>query len=156
MEKLLEDAGVTKTKIFLASEVVDDAVVMKLINAIPKVLGMSVKEALSAFAKYWIHKFAPKWFFFYYAKAKTAKDFLLMMDEVHQVEARKVRSGERVNPPRFKYEWLNDKTLIMHYISRRNLIDLAVMLVKEVGNYYRTPLMVSKIGNNKIKVVFLR
>ena len=57
-------------------------------------------------------------------------------------------------PPRFKYEWEDDRTLIMNYHSHRGLIDFVVGLVKGVSKFYQEKLNVTKLDSNKIKVVF--
>ena len=63
-----------------------------------------------------------------------------MMSEMRQAEARKnTNPGVSVRPPRFKYRWIDDKTLIMHYEYHRSLIDLAIALIEAVGEYYEVP-----------------
>jgi len=42
----------------------------------------------------------------------------------------------------------------MKYISKRGLIDFMVGLIKGVGKYYREDLKVTKLGNDRVKIVF--
>ena len=44
----------------------------------------------------------------------------------------------------------------MKYESKRGLIDFLVGLVKGVGKHYKENLLVSKVGNDTVKVVFAR
>ena len=73
------------------------------------------------------------------------------MDYVHATVIKNVPNAQ---PPRFEYEWLDDKTLIMKYKSRRRLIDFMVGSIKGVGKYYKEDLRVTKLGNDKVKIIF--
>ncbi len=42
----------------------------------------------------------------------------------------------------------------MTYKSKRGLIDFLVGLIKGVGKYFKENLEVTKLGNNKVKIVF--
>ncbi len=61
---------------------------------------------------------------------------------------------ENAHPPRFEYDWKDDKTLILKYKSQRGLIDILVGLIKGVGKYYKEDLKVSKISSDKVQIVF--
>jgi hypothetical protein len=50
-------------------------------------------------------------------------------------------------PPRFRYEWMGDKFLIMHYDSFRGLVALLPALIRGVGKYYKENLTVTVVGN---------
>jgi len=73
------------------------------------------------------------------------------MDSVHAAVTKSVPNS---HPPRFEYEWKNEKTLIMKYKSQRGLIDFVVGLAKGVGKLYGENLKVTKIGNDKVEIVF--
>lgn len=73
------------------------------------------------------------------------------MDYVHQIITKNIPNA---HPPRFEYEWENSNTLIMKYKSNRNLIDILVDLVKGVGKYYQENLTVSKMGTDKVHIIF--
>jgi len=61
---------------------------------------------------------------------------------------------QNAHPPRFEYEWKDQKTLIMKYKSHRNLIDFLVGLIKSVGKFYKEDLKVTKLTNDKVEIVF--
>jgi hypothetical protein len=87
----------------------------------------------------------------YYERNATARDFLLDMDTVH---TEMTRSMQNARPPKFEYEWKDDKTLVMHYKSHRGLLDFVVGLVRGVGKRYDEALQVTKIEPDKVQIVF--
>ena len=150
-EAALVQAGLAKTTTFLATDDVDDSAVLKVVGAVCSVLNISLSQAADAFGEYWTCSYAPRIYKAYYQGVKSAKDFLLKMDDIHRQTTSSIPNAK---PPRFEYEWENDKTLIMKYKSHRNLIDFLVGLAKGVGKYYKENLSVSKISDDKVKIVF--
>lgn len=150
-EAVLEDAGLSKVTHFLATQDIDDAAVLKLIQSACKVLNMSMEQAADAFGDYWMNQYAPKIYKAYYRRANSAREMLLNMNDVHKEVT---SSMENAHPPRFEYEWKDDRTLIMTYHSKRGLIDLLVGLVKGVGKYYQENLKVRKLGDTEVEIVF--
>ncbi len=150
-EKSLEDVGIPKNTNFLPTMDIDDADVMKVVNSVCKTLNISLEQAADAFGDYWVNVYSQKIYGIYYTKHNNAKDLLLSMDEVHVDMTKMI---DNAKPPRFKYEWENDTTLIMHYQSHRGLIDFLVGLVKGVGKFYKEDLKVTKLGPDKLSVAF--
>lgn len=149
--KSLEDAGLARTTIFLPMADVDDSKALEVVGALCKNLNISLEEAADAFGDYWVNVYARQLYPHFYTKSKTARDFLLDMDNVHLETTQTIKDAK---PPRFDYEWKDDKTLIMHYKSHRGLIDFLVGLVKGVGKYYKENLQVAKLGTNKVEISF--
>ena len=87
----------------------------------------------------------------YFKGANNSKELLLKMDDIHDKVTKNIPNAL---PPRFEYEWKNDKTLILKYKSKRGLIDILLGLVKGVGKYYKEDLKVTKISNDKLQVIF--
>ncbi len=150
-EKSLEDVGISKSTLFMPIADVDDSTVLKVVQAVCKNLGLTLEQLADYFGDYWVNVYSQKYYHLYYAKHKTAKDFLLDMDNVHITMTKTMKNAR---PPRFTYEWENDKNLIMHYKSHRGLIDFLVGLAKGVGTFYNENISVSKIGTDKIRIVF--
>ena len=73
---------------------------------------------------------------------------------MNAVHTEMTRSLQNARPPRFEYEWEDDKTLVMQYKSHRGLLDFVVGLVKGVGKRYEEPLQVTKIDPDKVQIVF--
>ena len=149
-EKSLEDVGLKKSTLILPIMDFDDSLTMKIIEAVCKILNISLTQAADAFGDYWVNVYSQKMYNNYY-KGKTVKEFLLNMDNIH-VEITKTLKNAR--PPRFDYEWKDDKTLIMHYKSYRGLIDFVNGLVKGVGKFYKEDIKVTKLGTSKIQIIF--
>ena len=150
-DDILQKSGFPKGTMFLPTQDINDNDVFKIINTLCKELNISLQQAFDAFGEYWACSFAPKLYAPFYNQAKSAKDFLLKMDEVHILTTKSMPGAK---PPRFKYEWKDDKTLIMTYESPRRLIDLVVSLVKGVGKYFKENLNVRKISPDKVEIVF--
>ena len=150
-EKSLEEAGIDKATIFLPIVDVDDSQVLKVVSAVCKTLNISLAQAADAFGDYWVNHYAPKIYKAYYRRANSAREMLLNMNGVHMEVTSSI---ENAHPPRFGYEWKDDRTLIMTYHSKRGLIDVLVGLVKGVGKYYKENLKVRKLGNTSVEIVF--
>lgn len=149
--KALEMSGYSPDAAFLLTEDIEDARALRIVDSVCKVLNISLSQAADAFGEYWVCEYAPKIYKSFYQGVESAKDFLLRMDEVHRITTLSIPNAR---PPRFQYEWLDDKTMLMKYDSKRGLIDILVGLVRGVGKYYRENLQVSKVGGATVKVVF--
>ena len=147
----LKNLGEAQDIPILASSDMHDEVVMKMVQAACKTLGISLQQAADAFGEYWVCNFSPKIYGAFYRKYGNAKDFLLAMDKVHVDMTTMLKDS---TPPRFDYEWKDNRTLIMKYKSKRNLIDFAVGLAKGVGKYYKEDIKVSKLSDDKMQIVF--
>ena len=147
----LEKAGLDKNTLFLPTQNVDDDVALKVVGSVCSVLNISLVQAADAFGEYWSTVYAPTMYGAFYDAAGSAREFLLKMDRVHVTMTRTVPDA---HPPRFEYEWQDDKTLIMTYKSPRGLIDFVVGLAKGVGKYYKENLYVAKLGSDRVKIVF--
>jgi hypothetical protein len=142
-ESALKKAGIEKEPIILPISNVDDQIVLKVLNSVCEVLNVSLPQAADAFGDYWVNVYTQKMYPSYYAGVKTAKEFLLKMDSVHVASVKGIPDA---HPPRFEYEWWDEKTLVMKYKSPRGLIDILVGLIKGVGKLYKEDLEITKLG----------
>jgi len=150
-EKALAKAGIDKEPIILPTSNVDDKIILAVVNSLCEVLGISLAQAADAFGDYWVNVYSQKIYRVHYIGVETAKDFLLKMDSIHVASTKGLPDA---TPPRFEYEWKNDKTLIMKYKSKRGLIDFVVGLIKGVGKFYKEDLKVTKLGDDRVEIVF--
>ena len=150
-EEILERAGWNASAIVWSLGDFDDSQVLDLVGALCESLQLSLPQAADAFGDHWVNVYSQKMYPLFYTSHSTAKGFLLAMDDVH-VEM--TRTMENARPPRFRYEWEDDRTLIIHYLSHRGLLDFVVGLVRGVGTHYREALEVSKLEPNRVRVVF--
>ena len=150
-ENILQTAGLSPDSRFLATQNVDDGVILKVVDSACSVLNLSLAQVADAFGDYWGTVYAPRIYGAFYETAQSAREFLLKMDDVHVTMTRAISDA---HPPRFEYEWQDDKTLIMKYQSLRGLIDFVAGLAKGVGKYYKEDLHVTRLGSDRVKIVF--
>jgi methyl-accepting chemotaxis protein len=60
---------------------------------------------------------------------------------------------KNASPPRFRYEDRGNK-IIIEYISKRGLIELAIGIAKAVGDYYDERIKVNKVSDDKFEIIF--
>lgn len=151
-EDILEEAGLERHAIFNMTSNVKDESVLEIVNATCKVLNLTLPQAADAFGDYWVNVYAPRVYSMYFRKAHSAKEMLLHMDKLHETVTASIPDA---HPPRFDYEWQDEKTLIMHYKSHRGMLDFLIGLIKGVGTYYNEELRVTKQNETAVKIVFL-
>ena len=150
-EQSIQEAELPSTTMFLPMADIDDALVIKLVQAVCKTLHITLEQAADAFGDHWVNVYAQKMYPLFFKTHTNAKDFLLGMDDLHRTMTRTLTNAK---PPHFKYEWQNDRTLLMHYKSHRGLVDFVVGLAKGVGRYYKETLRVTKINKTTVKIIF--
>lgn len=150
-KEILEKAGITKEPMLLPITDVDDKIILNILDSIASVLKLTPTQVADAFGEFWVMEYSQKLYKHYYTAAKNAKEFLLKMDEVHASITKKMANSK---PPRFEYEWSDNRTLIMKYKSSRGLIDIMVGLIKGVAKYYKENLKITKLGRDKVQIVF--
>ena len=150
-EKILEHAGLDKNTKFLATQDIDDKTVMRIVDSVCTVLNKPLEKTANAFGIYWVNYYATGIYRPYFGNSKTTKEFLMRMNEVHRQVTNNI---ENACPPEFEYEQPDEKTLIMTYRSKRNLMDFFIGLIKGVGKYFNEELIIARTGHNKIKIIF--
>lgn len=128
----------------------DDNTVIQVVQATCKVLGITLEQAADAFGDYWMTVYAPRCYPSFLQQPST-REFLLRMDDVHQQMTRAMKNAR---PPRFVFEWKDDRTLVVHYQSTRGLIDFAVGLCRGAGHYFKEDIAVTKLSDSEVQVVF--
>jgi hypothetical protein len=146
---ILQKAGMSPTTMFVTTAVVPDGDVTKLLAATAAVLCITLEQAMDAFGDFWSTTYAPSIYGTYFKKAKGAKDFLLNLDHIHVAMTKAAGAA----PPRFRYEWRGEKTLVMHYDSPRGMVALMPGLIRGVGRHFREAVTVSVKGN-EVHVTF--
>jgi hypothetical protein len=130
---------------------VSDAVASELLANTCSVLNLSFEAAADAFGDYWCNEYAPKIYASIYRNFKNAREFILGMDRVHLFLTQTL---DNANPPRFDYEAVGDDKLLVTYKSQRNLVDVFVGLARGLGRYFDEDLRVTKLGQDKVEIVF--
>ncbi|QGG48821.1 hypothetical protein FTV88_2732 [Heliorestis convoluta] len=149
-EETLQKSSVPM-KVLLPVQDVSDSDTMKIMKTASSVLRISMNQFIDAFGQHWSTLFAPKMYRLYFTSSKSSKEFLTKLDSIHVTMTQRMSGA---SPPRFTYDWQDDKTLIMSYSSKRGLVDLAIACIHGVGKYYNEKLIVTKLPGDKIKIVF--
>ncbi|MFO0583811.1 MAG: heme NO-binding domain-containing protein [Anaeromyxobacter sp.] len=149
--KVLEAAGFPKGSVFVPGGDLPDDKAMKILTSVGPSTGMSMDQVMETFGDYWANDYASKMYAPYFSQAKTAMEFLLGMDSLHQ---RVTKSTANAHPPQFSYESVTEKSFVMVYHSARGLDGLIPGLVKGVARRYGTTCTVQKVGPAKYKVAF--
>jgi len=150
-KKIVSDAGLGRKFNFLVTEDIDDERVMAIVESTSKITGKSVQDVFDAFGEYWANTFAPRIYSTYFRNSETAKDFILRLDSIHKDSTDRLPNS---HPPRFEYEWKDDKKLLLHYKSNRKLVDLAISLLRGIGGYFGEDLKIDKMDDTTVKIVF--
>jgi hypothetical protein len=145
------DCGDSAALLELATADVNDAVVGRLLANTCKHMKLTPEQAYDAYGEYWCCEYAPKLYGATVRRFKGAREMILGLDEVH-VEV--TATMDKARPPRFEYEWKNDKTLVVKYKSPRQMVDLYVGLVRGVGKHFKEKLSARKISPDKVEIVF--
>jgi len=127
------EAGLPRNHRFSLTNDVPDGDVVGLIGVTAQVLGISEEQAKHAFGVYWSTEYAPKVYAHFFSKADSARDFLLQLDDIHDVVTRTMDSAR---PPRFTYDEGDTSKLVMHYSSPRGLVSLLPGLAEGIGIHY--------------------
>jgi hypothetical protein len=149
--EILLQSGEKPFMVIRAISDIDDQTVFKVIENTCKVLNISKQQACDAFGEYWVNTYAPQIYGAYYHRFKNAKQFIVGMDKVHEDVTRDVVNAR---PPRFVIEEVDENTIIVNYISTRNMIDFYIGLVKGVGKYYNTPIGIKKLSEEQVELTF--
>lgn len=146
---VLRHAGVTDVTKFAPSSDVDDALAVRLFQSVGAVLRFSITQVYDEFSTHWVDVYAPKVYPQYYGSFRSTREFLLGLDRVHSTVTRNI---EGARPPRFRYEWRDERTLRMTYESHRGLIELFAALARALGRHFDEAINVRKIGADVIEV----
>jgi hypothetical protein len=112
-----------------------------LVGALSARTGVSVPGLLEAFGEHLVGPFATRFPHFFGASA-DALAFLAGVDSYVHVEVRKLYPDAEL--PRFDVEWVTPQRLSLTYRSPRGMSDLAMGILRGVGQHYRQPLLIAR------------
>jgi hypothetical protein len=130
---------------------VDMETVQRILTNICAVLNLSLQQVWNAFGDYWSTVYAPKHYQACYYGIKEAKAFIMNLDKLH---GNIIKIMPNARPPRFEYEEIDERTVRVHYISKRNMIDLCIALFKGTGKFFKTPISVKKLSDAYLEIRF--
>lgn len=150
-ENILVKSGLPKDLVIFGHHDIDDNIIIKVLGNACQVLGLSMQQLGDAFGDYWINTYAKQKYFAFFSGMKNAKDFLLKMNYVH---SKLTETIENANPPKFTFAEITDNSVIMNYISNRNLEDIWIGLIKGVGKYFDETISIERLSKNSVRLKF--
>ncbi len=150
-EEILTKAGFGPETLFTMGEDVPDGSIVSLMESCSKVMGWSMQDTFDEFGEYWMLEYGPRVYVAFFDGKRSSREFLETMDNVHVVVTNTMSNAR---PPRFRHEYVNDSTMIMHYASHRGMIDVMVGFIRGVGKYYKEELKITKLGPEKVQIEF--
>lgn len=150
-QDMLEAVGLDRYRSILLASDVDDAHALGLFGEAQKRFYPSFLDIANAYGKYWSVIYAPKVYASVYSGVKNAREFILKMDKVHVMVT---QTMENATPPRFTFEEVGSRELLVHYKSGRGLIHLYAGLARGIGTYFNEKLTVSVVNDEKVSIVF--
>ena len=150
-KEIMQQTGENPQTVFFPISDIDDKTAFALIEETCKVLDITKQQACDAFGDYWVNTYAPKIYSMYFTKFENAKSFIMGMDRTHEIVT---KSMINARPPRFTFEEVDENTIIVNYMSTRNMIDFYIGLAKGVGKYFNTPIEIKKLSEERVELTF--
>ena len=123
---------------FLSNEPYDDDITYKIAGAVSEEMNISVGKVLEAFGEWWILKTGKeKYGGLMQAGGNNLREFLINLPLFHN---RIMLIYPKLTPPEFKISDVVDRSLQVHYFSKRvGLQEFVRGLLQGLGKMYETP-----------------
>lgn len=131
---------------FLSSEIYDDDVTFKIAGAVAAEMELTISQVLIAFGEWWVLKTTKeKYPGLMESGGNNLRDFLVNLPNFHN---RVMLIYPKLTPPEFKVSEIADKSLHLHYFSKREgLQDFVRGILQGLGTVYQTPVVIELIQN---------
>ena len=122
---------------FITNESYDDDVTFTLAGTIAQELGVTVEDVLSLFGEWWIlHTGKNHYGYLLESGGNNFKSFLLNLPSFHN---RIMMMYPKITPPEFKVSNVEEKSLHLHYFSKRKGLTAFVFgLMVGLGQFFDT------------------
>jgi len=129
---------------FISTQGYDDAITFKLANAVSEESGLPLSDVFIAFGEFWVlHTGNEKYGSLMKAGGDSLKEFLINLPNFH---TRIMLIYPNLTPPEFKVSHIADRSINLHYISKRTgLKDFVRGLIQGLGKLYETPVTINLI-----------
>lgn len=136
-EDIRERSGIEED-FFISSEPYDDAITYKLAVAVSEEMNMSVSDVLITFGEWCVIKTTKeKYTGLMESGGSTLKEFLENLPLFHN---RVMLIYPKLTPPEFKVNEVSEKSLNLHYFSKREgLQEFVRGLIQGLGKMFETP-----------------
>ncbi len=126
---------------FISSEAYDDAITYQLAQAVGEEMDMTLSQVLIAFGEWWVIKtIKERYGGLMESGGSTLKEFLENLPLFHN---RVMLVYPKLTPPEFKVSDIQEKSLNLHYFSKREgLQDFVTGLIQGLGKMFDTPVVI--------------
>jgi len=144
-DKIKEKSGVVSDG-FLSNEPYPDKTTYDLAIAASEILNLDIKDVLIAFGEYWILKTGQESYgSLMKAGGDNLKEFIINLPNFH---SRVMLIYPNLTPPEFKITDIEDKSLVVHYISTRDgLQHFMYGLLQGLGKLYKTEIKIQILAS---------
>jgi hypothetical protein len=150
-KEIMSLSGVSADKKYEIADDIEDELVLKMFANTCQVGNLSFEQACDVFGEYWVSSYIPRLYPDFYVDVKSAKEFLLKLDTIHASISTRIKNAK---PPRHSYEWKDENTLAMSYLSDRDLIELFVGAIKGVANHFNEDIQIRKVDRQSVEINF--
>lgn len=129
---------------FISNEPYNDDITFKLVVAVSTEINIPVSDVLQTFGEWWILKTGKeKYGGLMEAGGQSLREFLINLPIFHN---RIILIYPKLTPPEFKVSHIEDRSIHMHYFSKRSgLQEFVRGLFMGLGKMYNTPMEVELI-----------
>lgn len=135
-EQIKARAGIS-VDTFSRMEQYADEVTYKMVAAASEVLGISSDDVMKAFGEHWVLYTGREGYGEMFDIAGSSlKDFLFNLDALH---TRVGQNFTHLQPPSFRFDTINERTVRMHYLSdRKGLCPFVIGLLNGLAARFQT------------------
>jgi len=140
-ELIKEKSGV-QIDFFISNEPYDDDVTFKLAIAISEEMKIPLSDVLFTFGEWWILRTTKeKYGGMLQSGGSNLKEFLVNLPQFH---SQIMMLYPKLTPPEFQTSNIEDRSLHIHYISKREgLMEFVRGLLSGLGKLYETPVEIT-------------
>jgi hypothetical protein len=139
-EAIRERSGIEED-FFISSEPYDDEITYQLAQAVGEEMNMTLSQVLIVFGEWWVIKTTKERYGgLMESGGSTLKEFLENLPLFHN---RVMLVYPKLTPPEFKVSDIKEKSLNLHYFSKREgLQDFVTGLIQGLGKMFDTPVTI--------------
>lgn len=139
-EIIRERSGIEED-FFISSEPYDDEITYQLAQAVGEEMNMTLSQVLIVFGEWWVIKTTKERYGgLMESGGSTLKEFLENLPLFHN---RVMLVYPKLTPPEFKVSDIKEKSLNLHYFSKREgLQDFVTGLIQGLGKMFDTPVTI--------------
>ena len=144
VDNLVQEFNIDRTKLLIPTNDVPDELVVRFSEKLAQKVGKKYEELWEETGYHNIrsfHSFYPNYF-----KKEGCMSFLSALDSVHRALTRRITGAK---PPRIIFNYIDEKTAIVRYESRRDFRYYFMGLLKGASEFFNDPLKIEVLNQGK-------